>query len=107
MVAQKDEVRLDLRAYNKERAEKLNEFDFSLHEQLETELETEVSEALQLEEHCWTKNLTISLFWEEKIFLLVRAIQMYSLFFIVFYEFWPSYARIYFTPFFMAFNGSF
>lgn len=42
----------------------------------------------------------MSLFWEEKYIVLNRLIQLYALFFFTYYEYWPSAARKYFTPYF-------
>lgn len=59
----------------------------------------EVDMAITLEENCCT-NLRISLFWEEKLVMLLRVFQLYSFFFLVLFEYWPSAARQYMTPVF-------
>lgn len=51
-------------------------------------------------------NLEISLFWEEKLAILVRTAQLYSVLFFFYYEQWPSNTRKYLTVMFSAFNGS-
>ena len=48
----------------------------------------------------------ISLFWEEKIVLLIRILQIYSLFFVFYYEYFPSYSRKFFTPIMMGVLGT-
>ena len=59
-----------------------------------------------MQENKCTKNLVISLFWEEKFVLLIRVVRLYAVFFIFYYEYWPSYSRKFFTPFMMAMLGS-
>ena len=100
--------RFDLIRYNKSRKLKLKEFDFAtdLEEKKELDLEEEVSKATALKENPCTKNLEISLFWEEKVVILIRSIQLYAIFFIFYYEYWPSYARKFFTPVMMAVLGT-
>ena len=61
------------------------------------DLEEEVSKATTLAESSCTHNLEISLFWEEKILLLIRVMQLYACFFLFYYEYYPSYARKFFT----------
>ena len=51
-------------------------------------------------------NLEISLFWEEKLAILIRTAQLYSVLFFFYYEQWPSNTRKYLTVMFSAFNGS-
>ena len=48
----------------------------------------------------------ISLFWKEKFVLLIRVYQLYALFFLFYFEFFPSNARKFFTPVMMTFLGS-
>lgn len=62
--------------------------------------------AISLEENC-CKNLRISLFWEEKIILLIKVLQLYSFLFLIAFEYWPSTTRKYFTPFFTTLLGTF
>ena len=57
--------------------------------------------------HFLTGNLTISLFWEDIFQIMVRVMQLYSFFFMVYYEFWPSVVRMYLTPLFTTFLLSF
>jgi hypothetical protein len=54
-----------------------------------------------------TGNLEISLFWEEKILILIRVFQLYATFFVYYYESWPSKTREFGTPYFMAILLSF
>ena len=66
-----------MRAYNEEREHKLARFDFSLGDTREEptfNLDTEVEEAMKLKESCWTGNLQISLFWEEKVVMIIRTL---------------------------------
>ena len=51
-------------------------------------------------------NLEISLFWEEKLCIIVRTLQLYSVLFFFYFESWPSNTRKYLTKMFMAFTGS-
>ena len=97
--------RLDLAGYNQKRKDKLKAFNFKKdHEDVikEADLEEEVSKATAMQENGCTKNLVISLFWEEKIVLLIRMLQLYALIFVFYYEYWPSYARKFFTPYMMG-----
>ena len=55
--------------------------------------EIEMANAMK-EDKC-TGNLEISLFWEEKIIILIRVLQLYSVFFLYYYEYWPSKTRLY------------
>ena len=61
--------------------------------------------ANKLELNCFG-NLEISLFWEEKLIIIVRALQLYSVLFFFYFESWPSKTRLEMTKMFMAFNGS-
>ena len=51
-------------------------------------------------------NLEISLFWEEKILLMIRIAQLYTVIFFFYYEQWPSNTRFYLTAMFSSFTGS-
>ena len=51
-------------------------------------------------------NLEISLFWEEKLIVLIRVAQLYSVLFYFYYEQWPSNTRLYLTVMFSGFTGS-
>jgi hypothetical protein len=66
-----------------------------------------VTDAMKMKTHCFTNNLTISLFWEEIFQIMVRVMQLYSFFFLIFYEYWPSFTRMYLTPLFSSFMLSF
>jgi len=50
--------------------------------------ETSVENIIKKKRNCFG-NFGISLFWEEKFLLLVRYLQLYSLCYIAFYEWWP------------------
>ena len=49
---------------------------------------------------------TGKVYWEEKLAILVRTAQLYSVLFFFYYEQWPSNTRKYLTVMFSAFNGS-
>ena len=101
--------KLDLVAYNQRRKEKLREFDFKKdHEDevKEDDLEDAVNKATALKENDCNGNLSISLFWEEKIAIMIRVLQLYGLIFIFYYEYWPSYARKFVTPYMMFILGT-
>ena len=88
--------------YQKQRQDQVPYFDF-----LETEEDKEVdqdavAEANKLNENCCTKNLEISLYWEEKIVLILKMCQIYAIMFLFFYEQWPSKVRTYGTQIFLG-----
>lgn len=94
--------------YNRERKQKLHEFDFTMDrgdEEPEDDFEEKVLMANKLNLNCFG-NLEISLFWEEKFAIMVRTAQLYSVLFFFYYEQWPSNTRKYLTVMFSAFNGS-
>lgn len=62
---------------------------------------------MKIEENCCTGNVNVSLFWEEKFMIIIRVIQLYTFFFLCYYEFWPQSARSNFTAFFASFMLSF
>jgi hypothetical protein len=66
-----------------------------------------ITDAMKMKTHCYTGNLNISLFWEEILQIMIRVMQLYSFFFMVYYEFWPSSVRMYLTPLFTSFMLSF
>lgn len=72
-------------------------------EEEELKEEDEIEKANMLSENRCTGNLEISLFWEEKIVILVRVLQLYSVFFLWYYESWPSKTRDQLTPAFSLF----
>ena len=87
----------------------MKEFDLE-EDEVEEEDESEdaaIRNANKLTENACNRDLVISLFWEEKIVLIVRVLQLYSLLFFLYYEYWPSVTRTYFTPFFASVNFSF
>ena len=47
-------------------------------------------------------NLEISLYWEEKIVLFFRILQLYGFLFLVYYEQWPTRTRLDITPLFTS-----
>jgi hypothetical protein len=99
-----------LKAYNANRQLKLPSFDFQpkpIKKEAPVELSAKVADANRLTFDKCTGNLEISLFWEEKFFTLLRIAQLYSFFFFVFFEFWPSASRQYFTGMFATFTLSF
>ena len=51
-------------------------------------------------------NLEISLFWEEKIIILIRIAQLYTALLFFYYEEWPSNTRKFLTIMFTSFTGS-
>jgi len=51
-------------------------------------------------------NLEISLFWEEKLAIMIRVAQLYTVLFLFYYEQWPSNTRTDFTIMFTSFTGS-
>ena len=61
--------------------------------------------ANRLELNCFG-NLEISLFWEEKLGIMVRCAQLYALLFFFYFEQWPSNTRKYLTILFSTFNLS-
>ena len=48
----------------------------------------------------------VSLFWMEKVVMLIRVYQLYALFFLFYYEFFPESARKHLRPVMMTFLGS-
>lgn len=67
----------------------------------------EIEKANTLLENRCTGNLEISLFWEEKIVIIIRVLQLYSTFFLYYYENWPSKTRLLLTPMFSGILLSF
>lgn len=51
-------------------------------------------------------NLEISLFWEEKLAIMIRVAQLYTVLFLFYYEQWPSNTRTDFTIMFTSFTAS-
>ena len=101
--------RMDLLGYNRDRKAKLREFNFQKEDEgvkEEVDIEEEVSKATSLQENPCTKNLEVSLFWEEKLLLLLRVLQLFACFFLFYYEYYPSYARKYFTKPMMCVLGT-
>lgn len=100
---------LNLKDYNEKRRGYLPEWHVPIPEEdSEDDNENEaVEEANRLKANPCTGNLEISLFWEEKILILVRVLQLYSVFFIYYFEYWPSKTRTYLTPAFGSFLLSF
>ena len=64
----------NLQAYNRDRKRRLNEFDFRtvpVEEEEESDFDKQVMQANKLKVNC-LGNLEISLFWEEKIVMLIK-----------------------------------
>ena len=73
--------------YQKDRNEQLPFFDFLETEQALEHIENGgIDEANKLEENCCSGNLEISLYYEEKISIILRCIQLYAVLLILFYE---------------------
>ena len=53
------------------------------------------------------RNVSISLFWEEKTIMILRFIQFYGYLMLVCYEMWPNQARYMWGYFFFFMSGSF
>lgn len=51
-------------------------------------------------------DVEVSLFWEEKLIMIWRFLQLYGLFMVVFYEEWPSQTRVSIGGVFMFMSGS-
>lgn len=103
------EAVLNLKDYNDKRREYLHEWHLPFEED-EDEKDDEneaVEEANRLKANPCTGNLEISLFWEEKIIIIVRVLQLYAVFFIYYFEHWPSKTRQYLTPMMSSFLLSF
>lgn len=67
--------RYNLKAYNRDRKQRLNEFDFTtvpVEEEEDDDFDKQVMSANKLKLNCFG-NLEISLFWEEKFALLIRV----------------------------------
>lgn len=62
---------------------------------------------MRINTHCLTGNTSVSLFWEEKFQILIRVVQLYSFFFLTYYEFWPQQTRDEFTGVFSVLILSF
>jgi hypothetical protein len=86
---------LNLKDYNEKRRGYLHEWHVPIEEdEADNDDENEaVEEANRLKANPCTGNLEISLFWEEKILIIVRVLQLYSVFFIYYFEHWPSKTR--------------
>ena len=86
---------LNLKDYNEKRCAYLHEWHVPIEEdEDDNDDENEaVEEANRLKANPCTGNLEISLFWEEKILIIVRVLQLYSVFFIYYFEHWPSKTR--------------
>ena len=89
------DVVLNLKDYNEKRRGYLHEWHVPIEEdENDNDDENEaVEEANRLKANPCTGNLEISLFWEEKILIIVRVLQLYSVFFIYYFEHWPSKTR--------------
>ena len=61
--------------------------------------------ANRLKMNCF-RNLEISVFWEEKLIVMVRVAQLYALIFFFYFEQWPTKTKKYFTLMFSSFLGN-
>ena len=68
-------------------------------------MDLKVQQAMKLKTNCFG-NLEISLFWEEKLAILLRTAQLYTVLLFFYYEQWPSNTRKYMTVYFAGVNGS-
>lgn len=101
---------MTLRGYNEMRRERLVPFDFKPKKKVveqKKDFSELVREANKLWEDPCTGNLEVSLFWEEKFLALFRVLQLYSFYFLVFFEYWPSATREWGTGFFAGAIGAF
>ena len=90
-----DEYVENLKDYNSRRRKMLPTWQVPIPEEAVPNEQNEVEVANQFKENRCTGNLEISLFWEEKIIILIRVMQLYSVFFLYYYEHWPSKTRAY------------
>lgn len=99
--------RYNLLRYNRQRKQKLREFSFVDDTDADEELDEDkqVMMANKLKLNCFG-NLEISLFWEEKLIILIRIAQLYTALLFFYYEQWPSNTRKYLTVMFSGFTGS-
>jgi len=65
------------------------------------DLAKELLDAMKFDMGCMG-NLEISLYWEEKIVIFFKILQLYGFLFLVYYESWPSRAREDFTLLFTS-----
>jgi len=106
----KNKERFNLLNYNAQRRDKLNDFDFLMDNDDEGENldeQAEIMEANKLHERSCNKDLVISLYWEEKIVLIIKVLQLYGILFFFYYEKWPGNIRMYATSAITSFNLSF
>lgn len=102
-------TKYNLRRYNKRRHELLIRIPEppKAFDEKEIALQQRITDAMRIDTNCFTGNINVSLFWEEKYLIIMRVIQLYSFFFLTYYEFWPASARSGFTGFFSFFLLSF
>lgn len=82
------ETKYSLKQYNKDRKARLAAFNMYYkveEEEEEQSIEMKVSMANKLEVNCFG-NLEISLMWEEKLAMLIRIAQLYTVLFVFYYE---------------------
>ena len=97
----------NLAEYNKKRREMLPLWEVPIpDEEQELNVEDEIEKANTVRVNCF-KNIEISLFWEEKIVIIIRVLQLYALFYIYYFESWPSKTRNNLTPVFSTILLSF
>lgn len=105
----KNKDRYNLLNYNSERKEKLFEFDYSQEKTKDPEfdLDDEIAMATKIKTNKCNGDLEISLFWEEKLVIMIRFFQLYGIIFYFYYELWPASMRLWFTGMFSGFNFNF
>jgi hypothetical protein len=86
------------------REQRLYEFDFQpgpVVKPVPKDPVQELLNAMKFDVGCMG-NLEISLYWEEKIVLFFRILQLYGFLFLVYYENWPTRTRLDITPLFTS-----
>lgn len=100
-------LKYNLRRYNRRRHELLLKIkNPPVKKVKEKSLQQSITDAMRVRTHWLTGNINVSLFWEEKIFILVRSFQLYAFFFFTYYEYWPTAARTNLTWLFAAGIGT-
>jgi hypothetical protein len=101
---------VNLKDYNNSRKAMLPKFDVTRDDIDDEETfneANEVEKANTLKQDRCTGNLEVSLFWEEKIAIVIRTLQLYSIMFMFYFEEWPSLTRQHLTPMFASWLLSF
>lgn len=80
-------LKYNLRRYNRRRHELLLKIKPPPAKKIiEKSLQQSIMDAMRVRTHWLTGNINVSLFWEEKIFIVLRSFQLYSFFFFTYYE---------------------